>query len=527
MSTLDGVGELIQRVTNSLQSSSNSSQVRHIEVPPVELAVAAQHLDGRDGVRLINMAGVDERPLGRGFRVLVTFSLAGTGFVTLSSRLSADEPRYPTIAVAVHGADWYERENFDLLGIIPEGHPLSTDLVLHHDWPDGLYPLRKDFPQDAPWPPRVRPFEPPPRATGPGVFQYTVGPVRSGIMESARFIISSLGEEIADVETRLFWNHRGIEKLCEGRPLEVVALFAERVAANSAIAHSLAFAQAVETATGTEVSQRALATRVVLAEMERLYNHANNLANQAEATGLAVGHAQGEILTEQLRRLNAAVTGHRYLFGSIVPGGVKIDLDARLAGMTREHITHTLHAFRTYVDALMSSTSHLDRLETTGTVTPEIAADHAIVGPVGRGSGMNVDVRRDHPYAAYDALHFDVPVYERGDALARNRVWIDEAYASMSLIEQALDALTPGALQVPLPRLDPFVEAQGVVEGPRGAIAHWIMTDDRGQLYRYKIRPASFVNWHVFHLAAAGNNILTDFPIIDASFALVLASNDR
>lgn len=526
MSTTDRMEELIQNMGVSLQQSPGAG-VRHVEIPAVDLAVAAHRVDSQEGARIINMVGVDERPLGRGFRVLVTFSLPRTGFVTLSSPLSADDPRYPTVAIDVHGADWYERENFDLLGIVPEGHPLSTDLILHHDWPDGVYPLRKDFPQEAPWPPRERPFEPPPRATGPGVFQYTVGPVRSGIMESARFIISSLGEEIADVETRLFWNHRGIEKLCEGRPLEVVTLFAERVAANSAIAHSLAFAQAIETATETEISERARVTRVVLAEMERLYNHANNLANQAEATGLAVGHAQGEILTEQLRRLNAAVAGHRYLFGSIVPGGVKIDLDARLVGMIREHMTHTRHALRTYTDALMSSTSHLDRLETTGTVTPEIAADHAIVGPVGRGSGMDVDVRRDHPYAAYNALRFEVPVYERGDALARNRIWIDESFVSISLIEQALEALTPGALQAPVPRLAPFVEGQGAVEGPRGAIVHWIMADDRGQLYRYKIRPASFVNWHVFHLAAAGSNILTDFPIIDASFALILASNDR
>ncbi len=118
-------------------------------------------------------------------------------------------------------------------------------------------------------------------------------------------------------------------------------------------------------------------------------------------------------------------------------------------------------------------------------------------------------------------------MYERGDALARNQVWIDEVSESISLIEQALDALRPGELAVSVPTLEPYAEAQGWAEGPRGMVVHRIVANEEGRLYRYKIRTASFVNWHVFHLAAAGSNILTDFPIIERSFALVLASNDR
>lgn len=498
-----------------------------VEVRAEAVAEVATRLTRFEGVSLINLVGVDERPLGGAFRIILSFSLPDDQCISVTARLSADDPRYPSVSIDVHAADWYERENFDLLGIVPHGHPLPSSLVLHHDWPAGVYPLRKDFPQEASWPERVRVAEPPPRATGPGLFQYTIGPVHYGVTESARFIISSLGEEIADVATQLFWKHRGIEKLCEHRRLEEVALFAERVAANSAIAHSLAFAQAIESATGVDVPWRAQVTRVVLAEMERLYNHVNDLANQAEATGLAVGHAQGAILVEQLRRLNADVSGHRYLFGSIVPGGVKIDLSDQLRRGIHGHMAGLERSFRSYTDALMTSTSHLDRLEETGIVTTGVARDHALVGPVARGSGLDKDARRDHPYAAYAGMTFEVPVLEHGDALARNRIRIGEAFQSMKLIEQALEMLGPGDLRVPVPRLAPFAEAQGYVEGPRGAIAHWIKADDNGMLYRYKIRPASFVNWHVFHLAAAGANILTDFPIIDRSFALVLASNDR
>lgn len=185
------------------------------------------------------------------------------------------------------------------------------------------------------------------------------------------------------------------------------------------------------------------------------------------------------------------------------------------------------HDIRGYADALLSSRSHLDRLEETGTLSTEVARDHAVVGPIARASGLDTDARRDHPYALYSRLSFHVPVYERGDALARNQVWIDEVSESISLIEQALDALRPGELAVSVPTLEPYAEAQGWAEGPRGMVVHRIVANEEGRLYRYKIRTASFVNWHVFHLAAAGSNILTDFPIIERSFALVLASNDR
>lgn len=521
----EGVHEVLG--AHSLVSESRREREVYAEAEPEALPRVARDLAELPGSRLLNVVGLDERPLQRGFRVLFTFALPEQQFVTLAAHLAGRDPRYPAVSIDVHAADWYERENFDLLGIVPEGHPLPGNLVLHYDWPEGIYPLRKDIPQDMPWPERLRPIEPPPRATGPGVFQYTLGPVRSGIMESGRFIISSLGEEIADVATRLFFKHRGIEKQCEDLPLEFVMLYAERVAANSAIAHSLAFAQAVETATGADVPRRAQLTRVVLAEMERLYNHCNSLANQAEATGLSVGHAQGAILTEQLRCLNATVTGHRYLFGSITPGGVKIDLTPHLVGEIRRTLARWKPEFRRYTDALMTSHSHLDRLEETGIITTQVAHDHGLVGPLARASGLDSDMRRDHPYAGYGELSFAVPTYQRGDALARNRVWIDEAFQSITLIIQALDALPVGPLRVPVPPLPPFVEAQGYAEGPRGSVVHWLMANELGTLYRYKIRPASFVNWHVFHLAAAGSNILTDFPIIDRSFALVLASNDR
>jgi Ni,Fe-hydrogenase III large subunit/Ni,Fe-hydrogenase III component G len=503
------------------------------EVRPSDLPTAASTVQRVCGGTLVNLVGVDDRPRDGVFRVHLIFALqSARRFVTLTACLDPKRPAYPSVAGEVHAVDWYERENYDLLGIVPEGHPVLTHMILHFDWPDGVFPLRKDYPQRGPWPRRVSGREPPPRATGPGVFQYPLGPLHYGIAESSRFIISSLGEEIADVTTRLFYKHRGIEKRCEGVPLTTVNLFAERIAANSAVTHSLAFARAVEDATAVHVSSRANLIRVILAELERLYNHVGDIAGLAEATGLSVGYAQGAILAEQLKRLNVHVTGHRYLFGAIVPGGVAIDLNPSVLVQVQQTLRDFERAFRSYTKDLLASTSFLDRLEETGVVMREVALDHALVGPVARASGVDTDMRRDYPYGAYSDVAFHVPVYERGDALARMRVRIDEVFESISIVQQACGLLrlatsSQEPLRVPIPPLSPGSEGMGYIEGPRGGVVHWLSADESGTLYRYKIRPASFVNWHVFHLAAAGNNILTDFPIIDRSFALLLASNDR
>jgi len=498
----------------------------YAEVDASEIDAATVRLQSIPGARLANVAALDERPLEGGFRVLFTFSLPGAVFATLGARLSADAPAYPTVSVGVHAADWYERQNADLFGIIPAGHPLAENMVLHYDWPGDLYPLRKDFPREGPWPPRIREPEPPPRAVGPGIFQYTLGPVRSGVTESARFLISSFGEEIADVATRFFYNHRGLEKRCEDIPLEFVALWANRIAANSAVAHSTALASAVESIVGVEMPERVQWTRLLLAEMERVYNHTNDLAHQAEATGLAVGFMQGTILSEELRRLNGRVSGHRYLFRSVEPGAA-LSLDAAQMQDIAGYLRAFRPRFRSWTDALLDSHSHVDRLEQTGIVPSDVAADHALVGPVARGSGQAVDMRRDHPYGAYRSVTFPVPMIDEGDALARNRIRIAEVFSSLDLIDEALERMPEGPSRVAIPPLPPYVEAQGWSEGPRGSIVHRILSDGAGRLYRYAIRPASFVNWHAFHLAATGPNILTDFPIIERSFALVIASNDR
>jgi len=437
-----------------------------------------------------------------------------------------DAPPMPTLTQVLPAAMWYERELHDELGIQITGHPWLARLRLPDDFPDDVFPHRGDFA----WTDAVARVDPalPPLAPAPaGVVDYPLGPVREGVVESAHYTLRTVGEEIVDVAFRPFYKHRGVEKRAEGLPLMHLPLVAERIAGTSAFAHSLALCQALERLASVEAPPRARELRVVLAELERLYNHFAYHAELCQATGLVVGQAQMEILKERVLRLNASLSGHRYLFGANIAGGLAFDLDADAVQRAGAELAFLRGEFERLARLLLKTPSHLDRLEGTGILSPVQAHAYGAVGPIGRASGVDRDTRRDHPYAAYADLAVDVPLLSDGDALARLQVRFEEIRASFRLIEQAFDRLSPGAVRVPVEALPPKRAALAWAESPRGEILHWVATDAQGMVQRWRVRSASFANAQVFALAIPGHNILTDFPIIEQSFALSYAGCAR
>jgi Ni,Fe-hydrogenase III large subunit len=167
----------------------------------------------------------------------------------------------------------------------------------------------------------------------------------------------------------------------------------------------------------------------------------------------------------------------------------------------------------------------LDRLHGTGVLTNRTAREMQIVGVAARASGIDADVRRDHPYVAYPRLRFRVPVFQEGDVWARMMVRVEEARASAELIEQALYSMPGGNIFQPLPALRKGVNAFGLVEGWRGPIWHWVVTGENGGFARVKIKDPSFANWPALNYAILGN-IVPDFPLCNKSFNLSYAGND-
>lgn len=183
-------------------------------------------------------------------------------------------------------------------------------------------------------------------------------------------------------------------------------------------------------------------------------------------------------------------------------------------------------SFEDLVDLVMSSSSVLDRLETTGKLSHTNAYRLGITGIAGRASGIDRDFRRDHPHCAYQHLRFRVATHQEGDVLARMNVRIDEVRESFAILDQLQHQHLGEATLTSVATVATLQHALGYVEGWRGEIVHWAMTDKAGNIYRWKITDPSFHNWRALKVAVR-NNIVPDFPVINKSFNLSYSGNDR
>lgn len=457
-----------------------------------------------------------------GFAAHVVLDLGGD-YLLLESPLEGEE--FPSLTPAVPAANWPEREMRDLFGLEPVGHPNPSRLVVPEGWPADVYPMRKSFPREREVmlasPERIGPLVHEP-VEGDGVFHIPYGPIRSGIFESAQFVVDTPGEKIIGLHLNMFFKHRGMEKLFENAPLSQTALVAERVSGTDSFAGSLAFCEAAERALGIEAPPRARYLRTILAELERIYNHLDHIARHCEAASLNVANARFAILKERVLRLDADFTGSRYLRGVNTVGGLRHDPDPSCMVL---ELSELEEEFRKEEGLLRRTDSFLDRLLTAAPLSREDAKLHAAVGPVARGSGIDLDCRRDRPYAAYPDLDVHVPTSSEGDADARLNVRIEEVYASFALIRHAAGHLRGGPVLVDTPKPEPGSSALGWAEGARGEELYYVRFGEDGRLERVKFRTASFANWPLFALTIEGQ-VLTDFAFMEHSFSLSQAGCD-
>lgn len=442
-------------------------------------------------------------------------------FALLRCRLSSAEQPLDSLAPRIPLLGWYEREMMDLCGISFRGHPEPHPLVLHEGAHAAIPPLAPSYPRDQIVSFTAEPWQLPP-VEGGDVQVLPFGPVRGDVLESAQIVFYYIGEAILHCHPRLFFKHRGMEKRFEGLPPELGALLAERISGVDSVAHSLAFCQAVETACECKIPERAKYLRVVLAELERLYNHLYYLGHLCHTTTLKVGEAQGKLLAEQCKQLNGIFTGSRFLRGLLKPGGLRRDLDL-------EALPHRLRKLEpeitAYMQALETTNSHLDRLMTTGRLPRQTAYDEGATGPTKRASGIGRDLRCDHLYAAYAHLAMDIPVRTEGDAHARAQVRMEEISNSISLLLQALENMPRGPVETKL-SASPRAEGLGWCEGSRGSTYYCVHFDGDGKLARVKVKSASFSNWRVFPFTVHDTNMM-DYAINEASFGLTMAGCDR
>jgi Ni,Fe-hydrogenase III large subunit/Ni,Fe-hydrogenase III component G len=515
--------ELPPELAHAIGEMSISRREMRIEVERNALAQVAAFMRRRLHARLLSEHGSDERDLEGCFRVHVVLDIPDEDeVIILSSRLDAHAPTYPALTPVFYAADWYGREMQDMFGIVAIGHPDLRPLYLYDDWPEGMYPLRKDF--DAGLKvgraPRAYRYH---KVEGEGVMEVPVGPIHAGVIEPGHFRFSVAGESVINLELRLGYAHRGVEKISESMPYAHGVRLAERISGDNGMAHSTAYCMALEQAASADIPERAGHIRTVFLEMERLYNHLGDIGGIALDTAFGTGAQMAFIMRERLLDMNDRLTGSRLLRGICVPGGVRIDIAPGDMAPLRSHLVSLNLDLRDWMEMVTTMPSFLDRVERTGILSYEAAVDLNVVGPAARASGVMRDVRKEHPYAAYADMAFSVPTRREGDVNARMWVKLEEIQESISIIDQALGSIPPGDLRAAVGPAEGTTSV-ALVESPRGETLHWLQCGD-GRPRRHKVRDASFCNWPALEVAIMGN-IVPDFPLINKSFSLSYAGDD-
>lgn len=491
-----------------------------------DLVPACRYLVEVHEARLFTMVGSDERPIHGNFAVYYVFAFDKLQhFITVRILLSEDDPTFPSLCAYIPALNWYEREVNDLLGLRAQGHPNRAPLIFHRDMPANFYPLRKDF--DAITTEitgEVRDSFV--NYAGNDVTEIPVGPIHAGIIEPGHFRFGAVGDTVLHLDARLFYTHRGIEKSLEGKTFAQARFMVERICCVCNVSHSTAFAQAIEQAGQTIVPERAEYLRTLWLELERLYNHVGDVGNICAGYGFAVGASQGARLRQQLLELNERISGHRYLRGMVIPGGVTQDLSKNDISDIGNNLNKLDTDFQELVDILLGHEIAIDRMATTGILNYRQAVDLGVVGVAARASGVDIDCRRDFPYAAYDRLDFPVIVEQQGDVLARIKVRILEVFNSILLLRQIINALPSGRIQAELAPIAAYTSSFGWTESARGENCHWLMVGPEQTIYRYRIRSAAYSNWPAVPVTVP-NNIVADFPLINKSFELCYSCCDR
>lgn len=500
------------RTVLDIEAGDLHSRIRTDLARGYRLALVAAHDDGPA-----------DDPLGAGLRV-VYLLVAGPpdSRIELHLRLDAGIPAVPSLSDLSYPASRFEREMHDLYGITPVGHPQPRRLVRHPHWPHGWYPMRAGaVATPPPFVPSEGPF-PFLTVEGPGVYEIPVGPVHAGLIEPGHFRFSVVGETVVKLKARLWFLHRGVEKLFEGREPAAGLPLAERISGDTAVGHTLAYCLAVEEAVGVAVPADARRARAFLLELERIHNHVADIGVLCNDVGHSILHAHSQRLRERLLRLNARVTGHRLLRGGVQLGGTHL-----LAVPEPRELRAIAEDAREIATLALRHGTVRDRFTATATLTTDQARDLGTLGYVARASGLTDDARTAHPF--YDlGPDFVAASHTGGDVLARFLVRVDEIDTSVAVASRLTLGLAPGQLTALLPAAAGQARPRhgvGIVEGWRGTIIHRVELGTDARLTRVKVVDPSFFNWPALPVAMAGT-IVPDFPLANKSFNLSYAGND-
>lgn len=469
----------------------------YVFVEPAALKEVCRFVFRDLDARYIISIGADDRAVSGKYLVAHNFAFDRDGLLcSVLTHVGGDQPRVDSISDVVPPANWAEREFRDLVGIEPVGHKYPKRLVLPDGWPEGVHPLRKDVPWNFS-PPDYNEdqefrFDDPPE----GCVVVPFGPFHPTLDEPAHFRLYVEGEMVRGCEYRGFMAHRGIEKLGESvLGYNDIPMMAERICGICGCVHNVAYAQAVENAAAIAVPPRAEYIRTIMLEIERLHSHLLWVGLACHIVGFDTLFMQSFRIREPVMWIAEKISGNRKTYALCLIGGVRWNFTPELKAELRQVLDKLETEWRAVVAAVSKDRNLQKRTRGVGVASPELVKNAALIGPVARASGADVDCRRDHPYAAYDRVEFDVIVEQGCDVWSRVVVRMKEVFESIRIIRQCLEKMEEGPIQAAITDELP-VGRMGMssVEAPRGESHHFVITGEHNRPHRWRVRAPTYQN---------------------------------
>ena len=467
----------------------------------------------KQGSRIESMFAMPEDNQFRIFAILLTPS---KHILNITSMKVGE--KYQALTPELSAAHLFEREIAEQYGILPEGHP-DLKPVRFHD----------SYANKAPWTeekaPEIGKID---YLTmkGEAVHEVAVGPIHAGVIEPGHFRFQCMGEDVYSLEISLGYQHRGIEKMMEGKVTPRTIRFAETAAGDSSIAEATVCASVLEALEGVTPTPKARQIRAIALELERIANHVGDLGALAgDVAFLPTASFCGRIRGEYLN-MTAELCGNRFGRGLLVPGGVKFDLEPARAEKILKWIDRVYPELLNALDLMFDCPTALDRFENTGAVRKEMAKELGLVGMAGRASGLIMDARYDLPLNGDPRPKRISLKHCTGEVMARAHVRYREIKTSHEFIIRMLQEMIQGEYKAEYKGTVPAdMIAVSVVESWRGELCHAAVTGENGTFRRYKITDPSFHNWTGLAMALRGEQI-SNFPICNKSFNLSYCGHD-
>jgi len=569
--------DLAARFPESVVADERKGFSGYIVNPENLIEVATYIRDELGYDYLSSVTAVDYLPEGKMEVVYHAFKSTGGSAFVFKAQTPREDSKVPSMTSIWPGVELQERETWDLLGVWFEGHPDLRRILLWEGF-EG-HPLRKDWreayfeeegkPFKSRWPEgniyRVEEknafgknvdypagfdpetYEPDAesalytslakftQATGiemeVDTMVVNLGPQHPSTHGVFRVAAALEGETIVGLKPVMGYLHRNHEKIGERNTFLQNMPFTDRLDYLSSMSNNFGYALAVEKLMGVKPPERAEYLRVIMAELTRISNHIFAIGMFLNDLGAYFTPALYVIEERELiLDVFEAVSGSRMMCNYFRFGGVARDLPAGVHEKIRSLVYDRLPRRIDELDLYLTNNEIIrTRCEGVGVLTPEQAVAWTTAGPVLRASGVPYDIRRADPYSIYDRFEFDVAVRYHGDTYDRYLIRIDEVRQSLRILQQAVRDMPEGPIQEGKPQYQvrvPAGESYGRVEGPKGELGYYVISNGKANPWRYHIRAPSFINLTAFETMCIGNKI-ADVVAILGSIDIVLGETDR